>query len=1342
MLSARKQRVCWGVGVVCSLVLCAYSTAQDVVINEIHYDPPDRTHPEEFIELYNAGAGSVGLSGAYFSSGVSFAFPDGAAIGPDQYLIIAEDPDAFEARFGFAADYGPWVGQLAGDGEEVILRDAAGNLLDRVDYAVRFPWPLASGGRGSSMELIHPALDNDLGGSWRASGYSSAEPVPPTYFLAPSATGWHYRRGTSNASSPTSAWRQPGFGEDGTWRVGRTPIGYGDGDDNTVLDDMSGSYSSVYLRRTFTVDDADALPRTIRLRVYVDDGCVVWINGQEAARLHVDGGELAFDDFGQNHEAAWDEVEIDPDDFLVDGENLIAIHALNQSRTSSDFSIDAAILIPGTDADDFAEPSPGLENTIFAANAAPQIRQVMHGPRQPPTGQDFAVTAKVTDPDGVLAVELHYQTVAPGDYVPAYLPLAHSVLLSDPDRDADANPDFENPANWTTLVMVDDGSDVDATAGDSIFSVRIPGQENRTLVRYRITVTDALGESVRVPYADDRSLNFGAFVYDGVPAYTVTTRTVQPAGVPYTYGESVMGSLPTYHLITRAGDLSTCIAYDGSFRIPKSNEGARDRFNWEGAFVYDGQVYDHVRYRLRQANDRYGGSGKRSMRFRFNKGRYLVARDSFGRRYPNPWRTLNTGKLFDNKRVGNFGLTEKLNNVMWNMVGVPSPWMHHFHLRVIDDDDEAPGGTNGQYFGDFWGLFLATEDYDTRFLDTHDLEDGNLYKLKDGIFDGTRVRRHQGADSVTSDVDFQNIRNNLRPERPDSWLHTYVNYDRWYYYHAIVEGVRHYDFRPADSHMKNRAWYFELAGTTSPWGRVWTLPHDSDASWGPNWNSGIDYSKNAIFGGAGKPAFKRDYRSAVREVRDLLWTEEALYDLIDDLAESIAPFVRADRDRWRNAPSAAGSQDFGTMEAKVRDMKRFAFVGWSGSTGPTVPAGGRAQHLDNLTNAEGDRTSIPATPLVGYPGPPGFPVDQLVFVNTRFDDPQGAHTFGAQEWRIGEVTDSDAPAFDPLLPRKYEWTTVWRSGPIDAPLEEIAVPPVVEPGHAYRARLRMMDNTGRWGHWSDPLEFIPSAPLEPLPQQLYLRVTELMYNPPDGSDYEFIELLNTGPSDLDLRGVAIDDGVDFEFAGSAVESLASGEYVLVVRNLEAFASRYVIDDLQIAGEYRNRLDNGGEGVRVVVAGSLLVQDFLFDDIWYPETDGAGRSLEIVDPSAPAATWNDEAAWQASAVDYGTPGLGPTGEPPQGGFRVPSDGNEDGRVDVSDAVWLVRALFVTPPARLPCDGESVNEGGNRLLLDANGDGGVDISDPLHVLNWMFQSGPAPALGTSCVRFEGCTHQCRE
>ena len=154
---------------------------QQIVINEIHYDPDENNIPEEFIELFNAGTTTVNLSGWYFSDGIEYTIPAGVALGAGQYLLIAENPAVIQSRYGVAA-LGPWSGSLNNEGEEVVLRNGLGNRVDQVDYNVGFPWPLASEGTGSSMELIHPGLDNDLGGSWRAS-QESGESRPPVTLL-------------------------------------------------------------------------------------------------------------------------------------------------------------------------------------------------------------------------------------------------------------------------------------------------------------------------------------------------------------------------------------------------------------------------------------------------------------------------------------------------------------------------------------------------------------------------------------------------------------------------------------------------------------------------------------------------------------------------------------------------------------------------------------------------------------------------------------------------------------------------------------------------------------------------------------------------------------------------------------------------------------------------------------------------------------------------------------------------------------------------------------------------------------------------------------------------------
>jgi glycosyl hydrolase family 16 len=87
-----------------------------------------------------------------------------------------------------------------------------------------------------------------------------------------------------------------------------------------------------------------------------------------------------------------------------------------------------------------------------------------------------------------------------------------------------------------------------------------------------------------------------------------------------------------------------------------------------------------------------------------------------------------------------------------------------------------------------------------------------------------------------------------------------------------------------------------------------------------------------------------------------------------------------------------------------------------------------------------------------------------------------------------------------------------------------------------------------------------------------------------------------------------------------------------------------------------------------------------------------------------------------------------------GRQLPGDLNQDGRFDLSDAVWLLFFLFGQAPA-LPC--EASGDGpGNVLLLDANGDGRADIADAIAVLRFLFLNGPAHDLGRSCLPVTAC------
>ena len=118
--------------------------------------------------------------------------------------------------------------------------------------------------------------------------------------------------------------------------------------------------------------------------------------------------------------------------------------------------------------------------------------------------------------------------------------------------------------------------------------------------------------------------------------------------------------------------------------------------------------------------------------------------------------------------------------------------------------------------------------------------------------------------------------------------------------------------------------------------------------------------------------------------------------------------------------------------------------------------------------------------------------------------------------------------------------------------------------------------------------------------------------------------------------------------------------------------------------------------------------------------------------------NEASGWRASGVEGGSPGRA-GGGPPPGGRRRPGDSNENGDLELGDAISILFRLFAGG-LPLPCDGATVGEGGNLSLLDVNGSGSVNVTDAISVLNYLFLSGAPPALGTACVRIAGCADAC--
>jgi len=156
---------------------------------------------------------------------------------------------------------------------------------------------------------------------------------------------WKYRKG--DQPSP-AGWHLPDF-DDSAWLSGPGGFGYGDGDDETVLDDMGGNYLTVAIRKEFTVPDPSAI-RDLILSINYDDGFVAYLNGVEVARRNVAGATGSVPPYNQtangSHEAeGFEDIDISGYRSLLEaGKNVLALQGHNRSLDSSDLSLAPSLL--------------------------------------------------------------------------------------------------------------------------------------------------------------------------------------------------------------------------------------------------------------------------------------------------------------------------------------------------------------------------------------------------------------------------------------------------------------------------------------------------------------------------------------------------------------------------------------------------------------------------------------------------------------------------------------------------------------------------------------------------------------------------------------------------------------------------------------------------------------------------------------------------------------------------------------------------------------------------------------------------------------------------------------
>jgi len=928
--------------------------APRIVINEINPSPKEPR--SEFIELVNGDSETANLQGWRLTGGIEYTFPQ-IELHPNDYLVIAADPAFLTATFNIAPSLvrGPYVGQLKASGEELLIEDPMGNLVDQVNFSLGFPWPTGAYTSNGSLELIHSSLDNNLGGAWRINGCTNSSP-----------------------------------------------------------NDLNSAMST-----------------------------------------------------------------------------------------------------------------PGRQNSVYATQAPPMIEKVQHAPTEIFSGLPVRIMAEIIDPDGIADVILSYQVVEPGKYV---------------CKGTDA---YNN--NWTKVKMQEE---------EGAYSVQLPPsmQKHRHLIRYRITATDRIGNSITVPYPDDEQSNFAYFCYDGVPGWK---GSIQPGVLPEQEfpAELMAKALPVYHLLADANDVEQCKYTLATF---------------EGTFVYDDVVYDHIRYRIRGTSNYL--SGKNKWKIYFNKAKPLTAVDNYGRRYRRQIKELNlnacaTAWLPINR--GMAGLGSAFAFRLFQLTGVPASDTHWLHFRMITTAEES-SATN-QYDGDLLGLYLYEEDIDADFFKTRAHPDGNIFDISAGGLLPQASLRNQAYGQPSDGSDWVAFATASKLPQTENWWREHLDLSAYFNFQAVNRLISNLDLREDNNFL----FYSNPNGTWSP------IPWDMDAAFLPYLqHSGTIYQRACL----DKPAISKEYKNRCRELIDLLCSDKRDYggqacQLLEELARLVNPpgwdltFVDVDQALWNYNPQTTAEHlgqfyvNPGYFAHVVRTLTSANHEGfeqyvkdfvtdtdrnsWSPNDGDQWGYG------YNCLAFESADINIPQTPKLLYIGEQGFPLDALSFRCIGY--PQNASEMRDQitmvKWRVGKISNPSTPMYQPSTPWEYEITPLWES---EASLTNNTIfyppPNIFKIGHTYRVRVKIKNVMDVWSHWSAPIEFVAGHNKTNTTVHDIVRINEWMANnqstiqdPVDGDYEDWFELYNPSDIVVSLKDYRFSDQPVFSNAWSVPFNvdIKAGQFLIV-----------------------------------------------------------------------------------------------------------------------------------------------------------------------------------------------------
>ncbi|MEO1530147.1 MAG: lamin tail domain-containing protein, partial [Planctomycetota bacterium] len=735
-----------------------------------------------------------------------------------------------------------------------------------------------------------------------------------------------------------------------------------------------------------------------------------------------------------------------------------------------------------------------------------------------------------------------------------------------------------------TVAMVDDGTGGDAVSGDGIFTATIPGSifVAGEMVRWYVTASDTAGIQAREPrYLD---------AIDS-PQYLGTVVT-DPA---------ITTDLPVMHWFVENPNAAT------------TNAGTRASISIDGVF------YDNIQVDGHGQSTRGSAFPKKSFDFDANSGFKFRVRPDLD-------------PVSDFNLLTNYADQTKLRNTLQYDLFAEAGHSHHYAFPLVVYRN-----------GGFYALYDIVEEGDSEYLERLGEDPENpLYKVNNRVnhaYNNVEKKTREYEDH-SDFADVVDAAVNLSGTAATTWDYDNLDIAELVNYLAIQNVTSANDFG-----HKNMYWYRDTSGTqlwsVFPWDQDLSLGHQWDASVSPPYFKDELVTASGIYSGGGNEIFPRLYADpAFREMH--------------------ARRIRSLSDHFYGVSGTPATESYlGQQivhwEALIADEAVQNMNAWGIHPNFThTPAEAAQQLLDEYI-------PLRRAFLANHPDVPETQVQTptVLFDDVDFDaDPVS----GLQTEEYVRLNNPNTFAVDISqweltggIEHRFKSGTVIPSGGSLFVVKDVLAFKARTSGPSGGQRLFIQGNySGQLTFTGETVELVnpdgividslqtPMGP--PTPNQEFLRVTEIHYNPAV-PDTEFIELANissgASATTLDLSGVSLVEGPSSPFVIPGGTLLASGERLVIAKDAMALlAANPSLDPLSVLGDYQGQLSNGGERIKLIDAGTETIFDVEYNDSdpWPIAPDGSGASLVLIDP---ATTPLDELAkpyhYRGSAEPGGTPG---------------------------------------------------------------------------------------------------------